>query len=97
MIEKLEINPSSYTEIYIREKINELVDAYNGLVEKEPETELFPCPWCNQVPKVSLMVDAECLAGDYTVDCLNADCVCAPGTSIYETKEEAINAWNKRA
>lgn len=53
-----------------------------------PEDKLLPCPFCGGRPKIIL--HAAC----YIISC--QDC---PGSIImgpYQTKEEAIKAWNRR-
>ena len=56
--------------------------------------ELKKCPFCG--------AEAE-LEGVYMfgatvwfVNCTNPDCEVRPGTNHYDTKEEAVRAWNKR-
>jgi hypothetical protein len=54
--------------------------------------ELKPCPFCGGeagFPSGSL--------GWYWVECMNEDCPVEPSTNGHQTKEEAIEAWNRRA
>ena len=62
-----------------------------------------PCPFCGEYPMlwdkyeerfVSFMTD--CDDPRYSIECVNAGCVCNPATIWFETKEEAIKYWNKR-
>ena len=60
------------------------------------EIELKPCPFCgssNVTLEVEYGSDCGYGFGGHTVICNN----CGVQTIYYETKEEAIEAWNKRA
>ena len=71
--------------------------------------ELKPCPFCGKnVPNVGTIADHEFTCEDdmsYEYDSTHFDVVCAAtaggcGASTgkrYETPEEAIEAWNRRA
>ncbi len=52
---------------------------------------LLPCPWCGK--------DAELDRASYghRVRCANAKCPVNAFTLTFRTKEEAIEAWNRRA
>lgn len=53
--------------------------------------ELKPCPYCGNYPL--LRQDAS----EWRVECIGEGCECLPSTWFYDTKEEAIEAWNRRA
>ena len=55
--------------------------------------ELKPCPFCGGEARV----ERDSFSGSY-VGCLNDECLGFLGLGwIYETEEEAIDAWNRRA
>ena len=54
-------------------------------------SELKPCPFCGNTPM--LRNDA----GEWRVECSGPECDCLPSTWWYESEEEAIEAWNRRA
>lgn len=65
---------------------------------------LKPCPFCGEKPLVR-MVDLRCITvADnvalrdewYRVCCGNASCVCNTRTKKFLSKDEAIEAWNRR-
>lgn len=54
-------------------------------------SELKPCPFCKEIPKLeSGYVNIEKLWWVEPCDCITMD-------FCYPTKEEAIEAWNRRA
>ena len=53
--------------------------------------ELKPCPFCGCYP--ILRQDAS----DWKVECIGEGCECLPSTWFWDTKEDAIKAWNRRA
>ena len=57
---------------------------------------LKPCPFCSG--KAILECHDEDYGNDWIVLCANldGDCEIQPHTRFYETKEEAIAAWNSR-
>ena len=56
-----------------------------------PKAELLNCPFCGGEAKVySRKIDW--LIDDYKVECSKCHCT----TDIYDTKREAVEAWNKR-
>lgn len=62
-------------------------------------TELKPCPFCGSKAKIFDTMD-----GEWYVSCSQSEyqetgiiCSCIPSTWIYDTKEDAIEAWNRRA
>ena len=56
-------------------------------------TKLKPCPFCGGEAKI---IQGSLYYG-YRVGCENRWCLMHPITFSYQTKEEAIKAWNKRA
>jgi Restriction alleviation protein Lar len=62
--------------------------------EEEKEPAILPCPWCNNAPEVAYSIYEE----TYTIQCRHFDCIACPQlhAELY-TKQEAIDAWNKRA
>ena len=54
-------------------------------------SELKPCPFCGEMP----IIHGE-ESGDYYIECINVGCACLPTSCFYETKEQAIEAWNRR-
>ena len=58
------------------------------------EIKLKPCPFCGSRAKIHKRSD-----GYYYVDCSldNGFCHVIPRTWIYDTPEEAAEAWNRRA
>ena len=55
--------------------------------------ELKKCPFCGGEAKWGMM------ESNHYVRCYNPDCLIKPTTALfrfYETKQEAIEAWNKR-
>lgn len=57
------------------------------------------CPFCGAQAEVSY-VNIASLEGskgtNYLVECVNIDCKAWVQTKAYDTKEEAIAAWNER-
>ena len=54
------------------------------------ETELKPCPFCGEIPKLHRSNFSE----KYRVRCENG---CGAETAPFGVKEKAILAWNRRA
>ena len=52
---------------------------------------LKPCPFCGAEAEVHKNVFAEGTV--YTVECISCSC----GLDWFDTEEEAIEAWNRRA
>lgn len=52
---------------------------------------LKSCPNCGNYP--ILRQDAS----EWKVECIGEGCKCLPSTWYYDTKEQAIEAWNRRA
>ena len=62
---------------------------------------LKPCPFCNGHAKMHCAkANASGTKLCYWIQCAfegDIDCPCLPKTMIYDTSEEAIDAWNTRA
>lgn len=71
-----------------------LIVAFGGLREgKMSNTEkLKPCPFCGERAEVFEFDHGS----RFIVECENPNCDVHPYTSIHETKQDAISAWNKR-
>ena len=54
-------------------------------------SKLKPCPFCGGEAEMSKW---KC---GYYVSCIESDCFVCPETGDFESREEAIEAWNKRA
>ena len=62
--------------------------------------EVKPCPFCGRKPsKVREHKYPSISTVFYTVECKNAGSKCGvrPTTNLRRTREEAIEAWNRRA
>ena len=55
---------------------------------------LKPCPFCGEYEDIGIYYYHDSQGKYVKVECHNAFCLCS--TDKYETKEEAIKAWNKR-
>ena len=55
------------------------------------EQNLKPCPFCGSYP----ILRNE--ASEWKVECSSYACGCMPSTWWCDTKEEVIEAWNRRA
>lgn len=53
------------------------------------KTELKPCPFCGGEAEVNMLL------GNYCITCKY--CMGAIAPAPYQTKDEAIKAWNRRA
>ena len=55
---------------------------------------LNPCPFCGGEAEIDYFDDDE-----WFVRCANleGDCEICPSTRFYETREEAVEAWNRRS
>lgn len=53
--------------------------------------ELKPCPFCGEIPKI--------FHDRHSVECCNGLCDVMPSTwsYTYDTDEDAVEAWNRRA
>ena len=60
-------------------------------LDLEYKEELKPCPFCGSE---SIAVE---LHGEYYVRCANCECQVAVVTPLFDSKNEAITAWNRRA
>ena len=62
---------------------------------------LLPCPWCGKVPKVQTYAIIKTKERRFGVWCDNGNGEKCPMLAIetlpFETRNEAIAAWNKRA
>ncbi len=60
-------------------------------------SELKPCPFCGDEAVIEQL--DEDYNDEWCIYCLNSDgeCKMQPCTQIYETQEDAIEAWNTRA
>lgn len=56
---------------------------------------LKPCPFCGEQPEINEYHGFA--TPHYSVDCMNDSCPAYVGSSLKETKQEAIEAWNTRA
>ena len=58
--------------------------------------ELKPCPFCGDYPTIDAMRDI--VEYSWYVSCDNMQCLVRPITDItIKTKQQAIDAWNRRA
>jgi Lar family restriction alleviation protein len=57
--------------------------------------QLLPCPFCGKEPEI----DKYKIKGimHWNVGCMNDHCLVHVETDDFESKDEAIGAWNKRA
>ena len=55
-------------------------------------TELKPCPFCGGKAKAYVTI-----RGFYGVDCDSNECITHTMVANYDTKEIAIEEWNRRA
>ena len=57
--------------------------------------QLLPCPFCGKEPEI----DRYKIKGimHWNVSCMNDHCLVHVETDDFESEEEAIGAWNKRA
>lgn len=79
------------------DKINEIIESFNGFLEsaqpvKPKETEIKPCRFCGIKGTV-----AKTYNGLFRVWCNNCDCDYSMITCEEESKEIAIQEWNKWA
>lgn len=62
--------------------------------EEKKEPELLPCPWCQSNAEINISE----YSSRYDIACSNSDCtVCPALQDWFDTKQEAIDAWNLRA
>lgn len=57
------------------------------------EAKLKPCPFCGG----EVTVDYNEYTNKYSIACGNLKCILCVQTLPYDTKERAIEAWNRRA
>lgn len=96
-----------YTDAFWRVKMGEVSPRIteNGLslFNEKGERLIFPylhedcdflevCPFCGELPEVS--VDAE---GYYSIRCSTPDCICSTIVDVSKGILEAADAWNERA
>lgn len=58
--------------------------------QKKPE--ILGCPFCGSKPELKIMTTTS-----YCVDCDNPECSTSCSTMWFESQEDAIQIWNKRA
>lgn len=68
------------------------MNGYHSTVKLESIERLLPCPFCGGAAAVG-----EVIPGWYKVCCKNDNCVGCNTGKNYQLKEEAIEAWNRRA
>lgn len=56
--------------------------------------DLKPCPFCGSEAEI---IDYKDEYLEQIVTCRNSFCKVNPNTHFFETREEAIEAWNRRA
>lgn len=71
------------------EKAQARIDELETNQETEPE--LKPCPFCGKKPRVVGVVPQIYIA------CVNEKCPVNSETIFFQTREKAIEAWNRRA
>ena len=77
--------------------------ASHGIAYKKVERDdgLLPCPWCGRVPRVHMYTVAKTKERRFGVWCDNGrehECpMLALETLPFKTRQEAIDAWNKRS
>lgn len=78
--------------------LNEWDQKY-GLISKDDNMKLKPCPFCGSKAKVKIKPHMPCehVMFGYYVTCSNIKCHVLLLTGTRDTKEEAIEAWNTRA
>ena len=60
----------------------------------EKKIKLKPCPFCGNEPKIEFNESIGYVS--YYVKCINLECNVEVYTFDFNTKEEAIEAWNNR-
>ena len=58
--------------------------------------ELKPCPFCGKMPKLTTMFDNELFCVQHMCRSFNVILLII-NTPLFSSKEDAINAWNRRA
>ena len=58
--------------------------------------ELKPCPFCGKIPMLERFID-RFQRDKYDIECRCPYCEVQPMTPWYEEKNDAIEAWNRRA
>lgn len=61
------------------------------------DTELKPCPFCNNIPTIRIFVGKDGWRDRYAVLCRYDEGGCGAESGLYHYKEEAVEAWNRRA
>ena len=56
---------------------------------------LLPCPFCGKEPEIDQYKIQGVML--WNVACMNDDCLVEVETEDFESEEDAIKAWNKRA
>ena len=56
--------------------------------------DLKPCPFCGSNVTLTKVIGVNAL---YAVYCSNENCYIQPSTKVCKSREEAIDAWNRRA
>ena len=76
--------------------------AHDGMPYKgDDDYKILPCPWCGKVPKLqrySLIKTREMRYGVWCNNGNESQCpMIAVETIPFKTKQEAVEAWNRRA
>ena len=77
------------------------MDVQNKRTEDASMVKLKPCPWCGHIPEIYTepvdQYDGTILC-DHYIRCRNKKCpVGEISTKYFDTINEAIEAWNRRA
>ncbi len=79
------------------ENMQKLLDSINDGslgIKEEKDNDILSCPFCCCIGKVSFNKQRQ--SEQYNVLCPDVNCKVNPITNYFETKEEAIDAWNQR-
>lgn len=88
-----------YSDEYLVNKINEIIDLLNESFPDPPEPpkppipDLLPCPFCGEKANVK----KDDLLGGWVAFCANKECMMQVRTKRFETELEAVEEWNRRA
>ena len=67
-------------------------------LEMKADVEMpLPCPFCGSRAHERCHIRDDGRPHKYSIECGNPNCRISPDTYYYETRDEAIAAWNKRA